>query len=145
MTEISIENFLFFQGWNFKDLHNRKWRKNDFYYHLQCDILIIYGEACIHITCDYIHYTSEINGLMQERCNSIVNALELHLSCINPSQWPVHISLYVISSCSAFKIISFSMMLTGYNCSDLHVGYIVRFILMMQFFWHCRPLLHLHQ
>ena len=25
------------------------------------------------------------DGLMQERCNSIANALELHLSCINPS------------------------------------------------------------
>ena len=26
-----------------------------------------------------------IDGLMQERCNSITNALELHLSCTNPS------------------------------------------------------------
>ena len=28
-----------------------------------------------------LHY---IDGLMQERCNSIANALELHLSCTNP-------------------------------------------------------------
>ena len=27
----------------------------------------------------------DIDGLVQERCNSIVNALELHLSCTNPS------------------------------------------------------------
>ena len=28
-----------------------------------------------------------IDGLMQERCNSIANALELRLSCTNPSIW----------------------------------------------------------
>ena len=28
-----------------------------------------------------------IDGLMQERRNSIANALELHLPCINPSRW----------------------------------------------------------
>ena len=26
-----------------------------------------------------------IDGLVQEKCNSIANALELHLSCTNPS------------------------------------------------------------
>ena len=29
-----------------------------------------------------------INGLLQERCNIIANALELHLSCTNPSTCP---------------------------------------------------------
>ena len=28
-----------------------------------------------------------IDGLVQERCNSIANALELHLSFTNPSMW----------------------------------------------------------
>ena len=28
----------------------------------------------------------QIDGLVQERCNSIANALELHLSCNNPSK-----------------------------------------------------------
>ena len=28
-----------------------------------------------------------IHGLVQERCNSSVLAMELHLSCINPSRW----------------------------------------------------------
>ena len=32
----------------------------------------------------FIH---QIDGLVQERCNSIANALELHLSCTNPSGW----------------------------------------------------------
>ena len=31
-----------------------------------------------------------INGLMKERCNSIANALELHLSCTNPSIWCIN-------------------------------------------------------
>ena len=31
-------------------------------------------------------FISEIDGLMQERRNSIDNALELHLSCTNPSK-----------------------------------------------------------
>ena len=29
----------------------------------------------------------QIYGLVQERCNSIANALELHLSCTNPSKY----------------------------------------------------------
>ena len=29
----------------------------------------------------------QINGLVQERCNSIANALELCLPCTNPSKW----------------------------------------------------------
>ena len=32
-----------------------------------------------------IEYVGYIDGLMQERRNSIANALELRLSCINPS------------------------------------------------------------
>ena len=31
--------------------------------------------------------SGEIDGLMQERRNSIANALELRLSCTNPSKW----------------------------------------------------------
>ena len=45
------------------------------------------GTCCVYIgllvseICGILH----INGLVQERCNSIANALELHLSCTNPS------------------------------------------------------------
>ena len=35
------------------------------------------------------------DGLAQERCNSIANALELHLSCTNPS-----ILSYIMAYCS---------------------------------------------
>ena len=37
---------------------------------------------------DDSHYTDEIDGLVQERRNSIANALELCLSCTNPLRWP---------------------------------------------------------
>ena len=45
-----------------------------------------------------------IDGLMQERSNSIANALELRLSCTNPSIWPhpvhpknyIHVSLIAL-------------------------------------------------
>ena len=33
-----------------------------------------------------------INGLVQERCNSIADALELHLNCTNPSIWVTSIT-----------------------------------------------------
>ena len=33
------------------------------------------------------HFWSQIHGLMQERCNSIANTLELHQSCTNPLKW----------------------------------------------------------
>ena len=37
-----------------------------------------------------IHCGHKIDGTMQERCNSIANALELCLSCINPLRWSYH-------------------------------------------------------
>ena len=33
----------------------------------------------------------DIGGLMQQGCNSITNALELHLSCTNPSIYSMQI------------------------------------------------------
>ena len=38
-----------------------------------------------------------INELMQERCNSIANALESHLSCTNPSIWSSLLPGYIHS------------------------------------------------
>ena len=35
----------------------------------------------------YSYYADQIDGSVQERRNSIANALELHLSCTNPSRW----------------------------------------------------------
>ena len=37
--------------------------------------------------CRDFHYTDQINGLVQERHNSSVLAMELRLSCTNPTRW----------------------------------------------------------
>ena len=37
--------------------------------------------------------TFHIDGLVQERCNSIANALEVRLSCTNPSIWLPYLAL----------------------------------------------------
>ena len=39
-----------------------------------------------------------IDGLVQERCISIANALELHLSCTNPSIWSYFLLMYLSKS-----------------------------------------------
>ena len=40
--------------------------------------------------------TFQIDGLVQERRNSIANALELHLSCIDALQWPLDLILSTV-------------------------------------------------
>ena len=45
--------------------------------------------------------TEHIGGLMQERCNSIANTLELHLSCTNPSIWAMRWTDSRLNSLSA--------------------------------------------
>ena len=37
-----------------------------------------------------IDFNKQIDGLVQERCNSIANALELYLSYTNPLKWFVN-------------------------------------------------------
>ena len=49
------------------------------------DTLIIFDMTYIGIFTKNTFQHNHIDGLMQERCNSIDNALELHLSCTNPS------------------------------------------------------------
>ena len=44
---------------------------------------------------EFVNYISMV--LMRERRNSIANALELHLSCINPLKWPGDRTSYHIS------------------------------------------------
>ena len=43
--------------------------------------------SCANISHFFCHLQLHIDGLMQERHNSIANALELCLSCTNPSIW----------------------------------------------------------
>ena len=53
-------------------------------------------------------YWDEIDGLGQKRCNSIANALELHLSCTNPSKWyRLHFTLcmYYSNSIAPYQVI----------------------------------------
>ena len=51
----------------------------------QIRVLYVYVYVCICICiCIYV-MNDKIDGLMQERRNSIANALELRLSCTNPS------------------------------------------------------------
>ena len=50
-----------------------------------CEECLTAVRLCLAIVRHLIHFY--INGLVQERCRSIANALELHLSCTNPSIW----------------------------------------------------------
>ena len=43
----------------------------------------------------YLDFGSYIDGLLQERCNSIANTLELHLSCTNSLIWPLQVRNYI--------------------------------------------------
>ena len=67
-----------------------------------------------------------INGLMQERCNSIAIALELHLSCTNPSLYwdiPQRFSLPLHFRCKkhrsgSMSVVLFNSLTPGiYGCS----------------------------
>ena len=48
--------------------------------------------------------TDKISGLVQERHNSIANALELRLSCTNPSKWGVQAYAEYPKDCIHTKI-----------------------------------------
>ena len=50
-------------------------------------------QACLHHD---INLSLSIDGLMQERHNSIANALELHLSCTNSLKWGTHKPLWTV-------------------------------------------------
>ena len=66
-----------------------------------------------------------IDGLVQERCNPIANALELHLSCTNPSVWTIfHLRLCM---CKHMQAVLFTSMHCGlpplYNMHCIIVGH----------------------
>ena len=46
--------------------------------------------------CWNLSFNFPIDGLVQERCNSIASAMELHLSCTNPSIWIFPIPVLLI-------------------------------------------------
>ena len=54
-------------------------------------------------TCSYYVLNNDLDGLVQERCNSIANAMELRLSCTNPSIWSCRIVAHApchVTSCA---------------------------------------------
>ena len=60
--------------------------------------------------------SSEIDGFVQERCNSIAYALELHLSCTHPWRW----CLEVMSSKMAVRTGSWTTTTTGHKNLSLY-------------------------
>ena len=68
-------------------------------------------------------YEIHIDGLLQERRNSIANALELSLSCINPSIWSIE-TIYILLQPLKFpdRIIQFrgSCREAALNCRLFH-------------------------
>ena len=65
------------------------------------------------------------NGLMQERRNSIATALELRLSCTNPSQW---IPLTLTYQCDNLNWLKISMYGTQFNFWKIFVIFFLRFL-----------------
>ena len=62
-------------------------------------------------TLTFIRYSSipTVHSIVQERCNSNANALELHLSCTNPSMHLLHSGLCLVVVWSSFMTMSFGM------------------------------------
>ena len=58
-----------------------------------------------------MHAMSHIDGLVQERCNSIANAMELRLSCTNPS---------IYASLSRKKFNSFGAVTASLSCAKFY-------------------------
>ena len=82
------------------------------------------GQNHVHIWCETLY----IDGLVQERCNSIANALELRLSCTDPSTCTVkplvqvapnpNVKMFLVSSCSCLRSIHWSQVLSWeWRCS----------------------------
>ena len=55
------------------------------------------------------HFQDKIDGLVQERRNSIANALELHLSCTDPSRWSQYRLIFIMGIPIPGKMMFISM------------------------------------
>ena len=81
----------------------------------------------------------KLDGLMQGRCNSIANALELCLSCTNPSIWPKS-SLDTVSRITAITFHWVAVeSLASVDCSVdemVWMGAEKRHWIGMEIFWH---------
>ena len=55
---------------------------------VECNYVVVIVCGVLVLTVDSLSLLVQyINGLVQERCNAIANALESRLSCTNPSIW----------------------------------------------------------
>ena len=80
------------------------------------DSLLFWLEFAVWFICP-IAFILNIYGLMQERCNSSALALELHLSCINPSIYVLfHFCVHCIYNPIPLKLGSKQK---GCNVSDI--------------------------
>ena len=82
-------------GWNLWLQNHMKHSKAQTLY----IFLEIYCLVCLCFVVCFIIWDQQIDGLVQERCNSIANALEFCLSCTNPSKMVLH---YVITMSALF-------------------------------------------
>ena len=71
-------------------------------------MLKLQGDRCT------VKYAAHIDGLVLERCNSSALAMELHLSCTNPSMYTVYIQLKSITD-NVFKWCIMKFMNTEYK------------------------------
>ena len=55
------------------------------------------------ISCLILFLIAYIDGLVQERCNSIANALELRLPCINPS---IYVMAFILNHWSSSALLN---------------------------------------
>ena len=69
------------------------------------DVTAVYWQKCYVSLQWWSMVTYDIDGLVQERRNSIANALELRLSCTNPSSAELTV-LIPCDKCDSYKIIN---------------------------------------
>ena len=112
-----IEMLIKINSFSFKKIHLKmssgKWRP----FCLSLNVLKA-SQRAICYKCE-LH---KIDGLVQERCNSIANELELSFSCTNPSKWKhwikMHSGRYLLDGSKGWKLcISIQSILWGvYLC-----------------------------
>ena len=55
-----------------------------------------YKDGILPVWILHYRYKDKIDGLVQERRNSSALAMELRLSCINPSKWLQHSPIFIM-------------------------------------------------
>ena len=90
LSLVSIQIILFYAGCQQTCIDN----KQTWYAYVE---LWQSGYSLAYSYISHIYIYIYVDGLVQERCNSIAKALELHLSCTNPSICSCKETLYLES------------------------------------------------